>query len=374
MSSLKRTPDWDPRSAGAHSLVAGDEMRKKCPVAYGGAAYGWSVFKYADLLRILKDHRTFSNLVSKHPSVPNGLDPPMHTAYRRIIDPYFSAAEMGAFEPTCRRLALQRSKKLWALPRVEVMNEFAHPFALDVQCAFVGWPHGEREALQGWLVRKERATAAQDRSELSRIAGEFAGFIEQMLADDRDENVAKRLSREQFDGRSLNTAEITSILRNWTVGELGSIAASLGIVLAFLGRDRELQARLRDKPELLPPAIDEILRLQGPLLSNRRRVTEVTELGGRQLQVGELVTLHWTAANRDDEVFAEPQQFRLNRPQQSLLYGAGIHACPGAPLARLELRLALESLLASCDEFKLEGVPEVAAYPAAGFSEVYLSR
>src|SRR5690606_1907000 len=107
-----------------------------------------------------------------------------------------------------------------------------------------------------------------------------------------------------------------------------------------LAADGNLQARLRVEPPLLPAAIDEILRISGPLVLNRRVATRDVEIGGRQIKAGERVSLLWIAANRDEQVFDEPGEVRLDRdPRPNLLYGAGIHVCPGAPLARLELRV-----------------------------------
>lgn len=120
-------------------------------------------------------------------------------------------------------------------------------------------------------------------------------------------------------------------------------------------------------------AVEEILRLEGPLVSNRRVTTRSVDIGGRRLEAGERVSVMWIAANRDPAVFEDPAEFRLDRdPSASLLWGRGIHVCPGAPLARLELRVVLEELLAATD--RIEPLPgerlERASWPAAGFERV----
>jgi cytochrome P450 len=132
-----------------------------------------------------------------------------------------------------------------------------------------------------------------------------------------------------------------------------------------------LQSQLRDEPALLPAAIDEILRIHGPLVTNRRIATRPVEFHGRTIGAGERITLHWTSANRDGRVFKEPYSFRLDRHSRvNLLYGAGIHFCPGAPLARLELRVCIEELLEHTTEIQLiSGKPPTnAIYPASGFA------
>src|SRR5699024_3055443 len=120
-------------------------------------------------------------------------------------------------------------------------------------------------------------------------------------------------------GRVLNDEEIVSILRNWTVGELGTMAASVGILVNYLANRPSLQQQLRQRPSDLPVAIDEILRIQAPLISNRRVTTQPVELGGRRLAAGERVTLMWASANRDEAVFGDPDEFRLDRdPAENL--------------------------------------------------------
>ena len=116
--------------------------------------------------------------------------------------------------------------------------------------------------------------------------------------------------------------------------------------MQYLAEHTELQYKLHADPSLLPTAIDEILRLHGPLVANRRVTTRPVEIRGRTIPAGQRLSLMWMAANRDSHVFEDPYAFRWDRDQsQNLLYGAGIHVCPGAPMARLELRVAMEEFL-----------------------------
>ena len=180
---------------------------------------------------------------------------------------------------------------------------------------------------------------------------------------------------ETVDGRPLHDEEVVSIVRNWTAGELGTISACVGIMVRYLAEHGELQERLRREPELLSAAIDEILRMDAPLISNRRITTCPVEIGGRKIPAGERLTILWASANRDEAVFGDPDEFRLDRdPKDNLLYGAGVHVCPGAPLARMELKLFLEALLASTRALSpVPGKPAVRArYPAGGYAKVPL--
>ena len=371
-------PDWDPRSpdAPADQVAAYDEMRARCPVAYSDFMQ-WSVFGHKDVTRVLHDHETYSNAVSQHLSVPNGMDPPEHTAYRRIIEPYFSDEKMQAFEPTCREIVTDLVENAKASGQVEVMADVALQFAVRVQCAFLGWPANLHQPLIDWTKKNHDATLAQDRPALSELARQFEAIIDDLLETRRraaakpEDDLTAALMHEEVAGRPLSNEEISSILRNWTVGEVGTISASVGILIHYLAERQQLQSQLRDDPSLLPAAIEEILRIHGPLVANRRVTTCPVELGGRKLDAGERISLNWISANRDPEAFDNPDEFRLDRdPSQNLLWGAGVHVCPGAPLARMEMRVFMEELLSRVKTIQLATgrVPTRAVYPASGFA------
>ncbi len=258
-----------------------------------------------------------------------------------------------------------------------MIAELAQSFAVRIQCAFLGWPPDMHEPLRLWTRKNQEATLAQDREAMAEIAREFVGYVEQLLRVRREDGVESgdditaSLLRVQVNGAPLRDDEIVSILRNWTVGEVGTIAAAVGILVHFLAEHPDLQQQLRDRPSLLPAAIDEILRIHGPLVANRRITTRPVEIGGRKLDAGERISLIWVAANRDGRVFADAEAFRLDRdPSQNLLYGAGIHVCPGAPLASLELRVLMEELLrrTTLIEPSPDTPPTLAVYPASGFA------
>ena len=373
--SVTTEPDWDPRDPNVLGdyLAACDRMRERCPVA-ASEFLGWSVFRHADVRSVLTDHETFSSAVSPtHPSVPNGMDPPRHTGYRTIIDAYFGSAEIRAFEPTCREIAVRGVEALSRDQECDLIRDFAEPFALNVQCAFVGWPISEREALGRWVRAQHDATLRRDRAELNALAAEFDRMVLEQLEVRRSrpgiQDSISRLLGERLREEPLDPAAICSILRNWTVGELGTITASLGILVHHLARDRDLQSTLRAEPSGLPYAIEEILRMQAPLLTNRRVASRACRLGERSLEPGDKVTVMWAGANRDPEVFSNPNEFRWGRDlSQSSLYGAGIHVCPGAPLARLELKVAMEEILGRTDIIRPGlAAPTTATYPSAGF-------
>jgi cytochrome P450 len=374
--------DWDPRSDAVlrDQHAAYDEMRERCPVAYSDFL-GWSLFRHEDIVRVLNDPDTFSNAVSRHVSVPNGMDPPEHTEYRRIIEPYFRPERMEAVEPQCRKIAANLVQSLLERDEVELISEFTHWFAVRVQCTFLGWPTDMYEPLRLWMQKNQQATFAEDRAAMAKIAREFDGYVVGLLQVRRaagaeaSNDITTSLLRQQVWARPLRDEEIVSVLRNWTVGEVGTISAGVGILVHYISEHADLQQRLRAQPSLLPAAIEEILRIHGPLVANRRITTRPVEIGGRKIGAGERISLIWISANRDDRVFEDPEAFRLDRdPAANLLYGAGIHVCPGAPLARMEMRVALEELLARTTRIDpIPGRPPTGAvYPASGFATLFL--
>jgi len=375
-------PDWDPRSEAAlrDQYAAYDGMRECCPVAYSDFL-GWSLFRHEDVVRALHDPETFSNAASRHLSVPNGMDPPDHTEYRRVIEPYFRPERMSAFEPKCRRIAADLPRLLPARGEVEFISGFAQPFAVRVQCEFLGWPRAMHEPLHLWTGKNREATLAQDRDAMAEISRQFERYVSELLQVRREtgaqagDDVTAGLMHDRVYGRPLHDEEIASILRNWTVGEVGTLSTAVGILVHFLAKHPGLQRQLRGQPSLLPAAIDEILRIHGPLVANRRITTRPVEIRGRRIPAGERVSLIWISANRDGRAFEDPLAVRLDRdPALNLLYGGGIHACPGAPLARLEMRVVLEELLRRTSRIELipDKRPTGAVYPAGGFASLPL--
>ncbi|MEH6643855.1 cytochrome P450 [Vreelandella glaciei] len=374
--------DWNPRAESVldDQIAAYDEMRGRCPVAFSDYLQ-WSLFRHEDVMRVLNDHDTFSNAASRHLSVPNAMDPPEHTHFRQLIEPYFGPSAMHEFAPQCRAIAEAVVGRLPYDGEVEAMAEMGQDFALEIQCAFMGWSTRLHEPLRDWVKRQQAATLAGDREALGELALEFDGVIREQLATRRamggaaPDDVTARIMQETIEGRPLSDEEIVSILRNWTVGELGTISASIGILMNYLALNPELQARLRDEPSLLTAAIDEILRLDAPLMSNRRITTCPVDIGGRHLAAGQRLTILWGSANHDEAVFGNPYEVKLDRdPKDNLLYGAGIHVCPGAPLARMELQFFMEALLEATVELApIPGRLAIRAlYPAGGYSEVPL--
>ena len=377
--SLKN--NWNPRSRQAleNPVETYDAMRAQCPVAHSDHL-GYSVFRHQDVTDILLNHTTYSSRVSRHVSVPNSMDPPEHTAYREIIDRYFTPSIMASFEPVCRDISETLIDALAKKSSVEIMEDLAHPWALQMQCAFLGWPTEIQAWIKDWVTRKNEAALAADTQQNARIAQEFEDEIQDLLnqirqqpTQDIQNNLTARLLQETVDGQPISDKAVISILRNWTVGELQTIAACIGIIFYFLANRQDIQTALRTGAMDIDAAVDEMLRIEAPLLAGKRTPAETVTLGGYEMNPGDRITLSWQAANRDPEVFPQPDEFKIDRdPSLNLLYGLGIHVCPGAPLSRLELRTFVQVLLERTQAIEVcsEIGSQRATYPQGGYERL----
>lgn len=353
-------------------------MRERCPVAHS-EFLNWSIFRNGDIVRIVNDPETFSS-ETKRRAVPNGMDPPDHTRFRRALEPFFTAERMADLEPHCRKIATDLAANILQHDEVDFVSAYADPFSLKSHCAFLGWNPDRWEQLIGWTHRNQQATLSRDREAGKSLALAFIGYVNDELAVRRQAGVEARddvmtgLMQADVDGRTMSDDEIASALRNWTAGH-GTVSAGIALVTLHLAQHGDLQQQLRQSPELLPAAIDEILRVDGPLVSNRRTTTREVTIGERTIPANENLNLMWMAANRDWRAFDDPETVRLDRdPADNLLFGRGIHDCVGAPLARLELRVAIEELLTRSHQFELGsgGQPVRAAFPGNGLQSMSL--
>lgn len=376
-SSAGDVPTADPSPVDPQRTE--DALRRRCPVAHDEV--GWMLLRHADVLHALHHPEVFSNRVSRHLMVPNGMDGPEHARSRALIDPYFAPTRLAEFAPRCRRLSAALVAALPCEGPVEIMATLAEPFAVAVQCAFMGWPESMRAPLLAWIRRKRASASAGPGAGGADIASEFDHVIRALLGERRragggGDDVTARLLVERIDGQPLSDEVLVSILRNWTVGELGSLAASVGIIAHYLAERPALQSYLRAAPHRVREANDEILRIRGPLCSARRRTTCPVALHGAALPAEARVALSWTSANRDEAVFGDPDAFRLDRdPAANLLYGAGTHVCPGADLARLELEAIVRALLVRFSTWRAVAArpPLPAEPPVGGWRRVWVT-
>lgn len=333
-----------------------DARRAACPVEHDGDGT-WTLLGHADVLAAALDPETFSSAAGSHRAIPNSLDGAEHAAYRAVVDRYLTASAVAAQEPQCRAHA---ASIVDALPRgttVDAIAAIGTPFAVRTQLTWLGWPADIEDDLVGWMADNFAASRSGDRALTADVAARFDALVGRQVRTRREagdaapRDVTTQLLHETVDGRPLTDDEVVSVLRNWTAGDLGSLAASLGVLVHRLAthpdRQEVTRARVaRGEHAAIEAAIEEVLRIDDPFVANRRRTLRPVEVGGRTIPAGQRVMLNWTAANRDPLVFGDPDEFRPeeNAPH-NLVFGAGPHVCPGRALTLMELRVAVTELL-----------------------------
>ncbi len=381
-------PVFDP--TGLEPRSATDEQRASGPLARTPEGT-WVVLGHAEAMEVAGDHDSYSSAVSRFLQVPNGLDGVEHTAIRAATDHFFGPEEMAAFEPVLRDVARDLVEELTADvgpagTEVDAVAAIGAVFAVRAQTAWLGWPAELEPQLLQWMVDNHEASRSRDLARTAEVAERFDALIRSVIRPRRaagahaPDDVTNRLIHQRVElpdpevpdstERSLRDEEIVSILRNWTGGDLGSIALCVGVLLTAMSTRPQLAERLRHGTyEEAVAIVDELLRIDSPFVSNRRVTTCPVTLAGQEIAQGERLLIHWTSANRDERTFPSPDEFdpAANTPH-NLVYGTGKHVCPGRPLATLELVVALQELLAVVDVSPAETPGERAIAPVGGWA------
>lgn len=329
-----------------------DALRARCPVAHEDGA--WVVLRHAEVVAAATDPVRFSSDVTGRRTIPNSLDGAEHAAYRAVVDRYLTPERVAAQEPTCRAHAVAI---IDALPRdatVKTIGGIGVPYAVRSQSSWLGWPRELETDLVAWMQDNHAATRSGDRARTTEVAERFDHIIRTLLDARRDRpvvDVTGELLTETVDGQPLTDEEVVSILRNWTAGDLGSLATSVGVIVHFLAANPAAQRDVRALVDAgdragVEAAVEEILRIDDPFVANRRVATEKVELGGEMIPEGDRLLLNWTAANRDPVVFGDPDEYDpVGHAADNLVFGIGPHVCPGRGLTLMELRVVVEELL-----------------------------
>lgn len=351
-------PD-DLSAAGRDLRAYTDELRPKHSVIRNIAGE-WVLLRHADVVAAALDHERFSSGASRYLQIPNGLDGEEHSRYRDVIERYLSYDALVPFIPVFERVAAQLAAELPRGTVLDAVSNIGAVFAVRAQCEWLGWPAELEPRLLKWMMENHGATRSGNRAWMADVAEQFDEIIlsvihpRRVAGNNAPDDVTTRLCSEMVDGRLLTEAELVSILRNWTGGDLGSIALCVGVLVAHVAQHPELAKRLRTaSSNEVEAIIDEVLRLDDPFVSNRRITTCPVRVGGQNIPSGARVKLNWTSANRDETVFDNNQFEPQKNAAANLVYGLGKHVCPGRLLATWELRIALQALLASVQTVEL---------------------
>lgn len=377
--------DYDPTAPetfdSPHAVFA--DLRARCPVAHSRAFDGfWAVTRYQDIHDILLQPETYitsvrnvvpgSSATGRRP--PLHLDPPDHTPYRRAIDRALGAARVAGIESTTRRIARSLMQSLVARGEADFIEHFSSPLPAAVFGEWLGLTATQTDVLWRTARAYVKAWESFDRNSVAVAAAQLAEMAAEVIAERRREPrdpevdpTSSLLAARGHDGQPFPENLLAGCVRQVLVVGLVAPPILLGSIAVHLSRDPVLQAQLRGDPSLIPDAVEEFLRLYTPYRGFARSAKHAVEIHGRHIRPGEPIALVYASANRDETVFPEPDQFRLRRPniRQHLAFGRGPHMCAGIALARQELRIALEELLAQtrhfevCGALKMSGMPEI---------------
>lgn len=312
---------------------------------------------HAEVRRVAHDTATYSHAPSRHLQIPHGLDGAEHAAARRVLEPFFAPAALDALEPQLAEIAASLVDEY--LDGVfDAVGDLGCRYAARAQSAWLGWDGDVEARLRRWMPEHRDAARRADPDAHAAVAASFDAIIRDVIADRRAAHgcdLTSLLMAVHWDGgRRITDDEVVSVLRNWTGGDLVSIALCAGVVLHAVASRPGAADDLRGASDaVLDAAIDEMLRLDDPFVSNRRVAIRPDVVGGCPVHTGDVVVLDWRAANRDPAVFADRFD-PVGHAAANLVYGTGPHACPGRSLATRELRHLLRAVLAA-------GRPELAA-------------
>ena len=336
-----------------------------------------TVRDHAEVVRIATDPERFSSTVSRFLQIPNGLDGPEHRRFRVLVERYFTAEALAQFAPACRRVARDLVDALPQDRVIDAVRDIGAPYAVRAQSAWLGWPPELERKLLDWLDDKLAAVRSGDAARNAEVAERFdaltIGLLEARRASDGSRDLTDRLAHDTSAGRPLRDDEIVAILRNWTGGDLATIALCVGVILHTAATRKPVDRRMREETSdaALDACLEEILRLDDPFTSSRRVATCRTHAAGMPVEKGQFIALDWAAANRDTRVFAPVGEFAPERnAAANLVYGIGPHVCPGRPLARLELRELVRALQAAFAAMVPAGAPLRETPPLGGFRTV----
>jgi cytochrome P450 len=344
-----------------------DALRQECPIARSEKFRGmWVPTRLAEIEEIARDTATFSSrspLVAEYGALadyglevpPISSDPPYHTAFRRLLLPFFAPARIEAWRPKVEALADSLIDQFVDRGSCDAAQEFAEHIPVHVIAEMLGVPTSDSERFRHWVHQLLEVAPTDANVALTELL-EFSGYLAEQIAQrrrDPGDDLITFLLQAEIDGRPLSEQEIFGGCLLLLMAGIDTTWSAIGAAIWHLALHQENQQRLRDDEMLWPSAIEEILRAFAPV-TMAREVTVDTDFHGCPMKSGDPLLLPFPSANRDPEAFPDPAQVMLDRPDnRHLAFGVGIHRCLGSNLARLELSVATRRFMERIPTFTL---------------------
>jgi cytochrome P450 len=363
-------------------------LRDEAPVMWSDNWQAWVVSRYDDVAVSLKDKEFLSN-ENRQALLFNGLpekerdelatlrhyfaqkdvigsDPPDHTRMRALVQKAFTPKVVASLEPRVRALARDMVGEAVKSSTFDFIHAVAHPLPVILIAEILGAPPEDRHYFKRWASdilgfqgtgQTQFGPAMVSQKSLMEMFAYMDRLIDQRRVDPRDD-IITTLALAEEGGQRFTRAELLATCNTLLTAGHETTTNLTGNLVHQLLRDPALWNRVRTEPALIAPAIEEALRFDAPKQRNFRRVKKSHSFGGADFAEGQMVFQLIGSANRDPAQFPEPNRFDLTRqPNDHLSFGSGIHFCLGAPLARMEARVILETLLAARPDGRLEDRP-----------------
>jgi len=352
-------------------------LRATSPVIWHEQTSQWLALSYEHANQVLRDRRLGRLWSDRQPvdrfEVFNALhrnqmmenEPPVHTRLRSLVARSFARGHVERLRPRIQQMTVELLDRVDPADGFDLIADYAEPLPVAVVAELLGIPASDRHLLRPWsqaivaMYEYGRTPEAEERAVVA--SAEFGDYM-RALADERRaaprDDLVSHLAAEEEAGERLTGEElVASAILLLNAGHEASVNGFGNGIVALLARPAELD-RVRADPALVEPAVEEMLRFDSPLQLFERTAREDVEVGGVTVAAGTRIAALLGAANRDPAAFPDPDRLDIGRrPNQHIAFGAGLHHCLGAPLARMELQIALPTLLARFPTLEQAGKP-----------------
>ena len=358
-----------PQATHREVSAAYESAQRKCPVHQlmlpDGGKF-WAVIGEPELDTVLKDAAQFSSAIyhfGNEPAIPIEMDPPQHTEFRQLLNKFINPASSKLLESDIRRYVIEALEPFVAAGGGDIAP-LARALPMRVLCRLMGIP--EAEAAE--LARTQVQLAPADMVATGEAAAQarFAGLIpvleygRKLIAARRikpEDDLVSGLLEGQIQGRPITDEEVLQMLKLLLLAGHETTGGAIAGATLLMAQHPDAQSTLRANTDAIPRAVEECLRVEAPVQTLDRKVVADIELGGVAMKAGDVVMTMYGAANFDERKSKCPADFDIDRrPNQHLTFGRGIHACLGAPIARMEIRIFLEEILARTSSINLRSL------------------
>lgn len=372
-SNSNQQSNWAPFRADviADPAAGHEELLSRCPVhrCEDFDPPFFTLSRYPDVEMALRDTTTFSSEFGQGPrfSDPVGMlcDPPQHTFFRKLLQDWFSPRAIEALRPQVTELSQALVTAIQAKGgNFDLHDDFAFPLPVVIISKLLGVPEADLDRFKHWSDVQVTAMGAEDPSEFAEDMQAFQLYLTNHLRQRRalidsgervpDDLLSVVAGARLPDAQPVAEADALSVLSQLLVGGNETTTSLITNVVWRLLEAPEQWELLKAQPELVQAAIEESLRFDPPVLGLYRNTTEAVELHNKTIPAGSKVLINYAAANRDVEVFADPNRFDIQRERKRhMSFGLGLHMCIGASMARMEAEIALETLIEHLPKLQL---------------------